>query len=252
MSTSPRPWRRYEELTPDDLAACVARAPVAYWPLGLLEHHGWHLPVGFDGIKAERLCVRIAERTGGVLLPVMWWGGIGGHGAFHWTLYQEEEAYAPILDRTVRGLIRFGFRCIVLLAGHYPWQGTLAGRMPSIRKAFPDVLLLWGTEVSIGGEALGLRGDHAAREETSYGLCLLPEHLRMDALRPGRGKEAWPAEEEPPVEGRHPGVRFDPSDPLFSQMGEDARTASAERGEDGVARLVDLVSERIRRHLERA
>jgi creatinine amidohydrolase len=251
MPSSRENWKRYEELTPDDLADCVARTPVAYWPLGLLEHHGWHLPVGFDGIKAERICVRVAEKAGGVMLPVMWWGGIGGHGAFHWTLYQEEEAYGPILERTVRGLARFGFRCVVLAAGHYPWQGTLARRMPSIQRDHPDVLFLWGTEVTLGGEALGLRGDHAAREETSFGLCLLPELVRMEALRPGRGRKVWPGGEEPPVEGRHPGVRFDPSDPLFSQMGEDARTASKERGEAGISRLADALSERILRHLGR-
>ncbi len=249
MTSSPPAWRRYEELRPDELAACAAAAPVAFWPLGLLEHHGWHLPVGFDGIKAERTCIRIAERTGGVLLPVMWWGGVGGHGDFHWTLYQEEEAYASILARTVRGLAGFGFRCIVLVAGHYPWQRTLAGRMPALQEAFPDVLMLWGTEMTVCGEAVKLKGDHAAREETSFGLALLPEFVDMAAMRPGRGDEAWPGGHAPPAEGRHPGVSFDPAAPLFAQLGEDARTASAERGEAGIGQVVAHLTERIQRHL---
>ncbi|MDP6040337.1 MAG: creatininase family protein, partial [Candidatus Latescibacteria bacterium] len=58
-------WRRYAELRPDELEAIRSETPVAFWPLGLLEHHGWHLPVGFDGIKAERICEQMAERTGG-------------------------------------------------------------------------------------------------------------------------------------------------------------------------------------------
>ena len=69
-----RGWKRYEELRPDELAELVQRTPVAFWPLGLIEHHGWHLPVGYDGLKAEQLCRRIATRTGGVILPVMWGG----------------------------------------------------------------------------------------------------------------------------------------------------------------------------------
>ena len=73
-------WKRYQELRPDELAACRDASPVAFWPLGLIEHHGWHLPVGFDGIKAEHICIRVAERTGGVLFPTMWWGAGGGHG----------------------------------------------------------------------------------------------------------------------------------------------------------------------------
>jgi creatinine amidohydrolase len=245
MSPPPPRWRRYEELRPDELAACVAAAPVAFWPLGLLEHHGWHLPVGFDGIKAERICIRVAGRTGGVLLPVMWWGGVGGHGAFHWTLYQEEDAYAAILVRTVERLISFGFRCVTLLAGHYPWQRTLDRRLPALQAEHPDALLIWGTEVSIAGASVKLKGDHAAREETSFGLCLLPEMVDLSALRPGRRDESWPEGKAPPVEGRHPGVRFDPDDPLFAQMGEDARTASAERGEEGIRRVVDDLTVRI-------
>jgi creatinine amidohydrolase len=207
--------------------------------------------VGFDGLKAERICIRVAERTGGALLPVMWWGGVGGHGDFHWTLYQAEEAYASILTQTVRRLTAFGFRSIVLLAGHYPWQRTLAGCMPALQEASPDVLMLWGTEMTICGEAVKLKGDHAAREETSFGLCLFPERVDLEALRPGRGAEAWPGGQGPPAEGRHPGVRFDPVDPLFAQMGEDARMASAARGEEGIGRVVDDLAARIQRHLGR-
>ena len=46
----------------------------------------------------------------------------------------------------------------------------------------------------------------------------------------------------PPPEQRHPGVEFDASHPLFAQLGEDARTATKARGEDGIARLVDFLS----------
>ena len=73
MVATARPWKRYVELRPDDLAEYVAAAPIAIWPLGMIEHHGWHLPVGYDGLKAERLCVRIAEKSGGIMLPTMWW-----------------------------------------------------------------------------------------------------------------------------------------------------------------------------------
>jgi creatinine amidohydrolase len=216
--------------------------------LGLLEHHGWQLPVGLDGLKAEHTCVRIAERTGGVLLPTMWWGALGGHGGFMWTHYQPPEAAEAILARTVEQLIAYGFRAIVLLAGHYPWRQILDRHLPTFQQTHPEVLFLWGTEMEICGD-VRLPGDHAAREETSYGLALFPQWVDLDALRPGRGEEAWPGGAAPPPEARHPGVRFDPDDPLFAQMGEDARTATAERGEEAIARLVDCLSSRINEHL---
>ncbi|MDA0839649.1 MAG: creatininase family protein [Planctomycetota bacterium] len=246
MST---PWRRYEELRPDELQAIVSDSPVAIWPLGLLEHHGWHLPIGFDGIKAERLCIRLAEKTGGVLLPVMWWGGRGGHGDFHWTFYQSEEAYSAIVTDTVKKLIHFGFRSIVLMAGHYPWQGTLDRIMPPIKESNPDVLFLWGTELRIGGEAVKLAGDHAALEETSYGLNLFPEFVDMEAMHAGRGDEAWPRGVPANLDGRYPELQLDPNHPLFSQLGKDARDATGERVEAGLEALVTHLSKQISIHL---
>ncbi len=259
MTSSPTPkWRRYEELRPDILAAYVQTVPVAFWPLGLIEHHGWHLPVGLDGLKAERICIKIAEKTGGVLLPTMWWGGGGGHGEFMWTHYQPIEAAASILTNTLQQLIAFGFRVIVLLAGHYPWKNLILDKhLPALQAENPDVLFLWGTEMDIGyhgcrGGEVHLPGDHAAREETSYGLYLLPEFVDLDALRPGRGKDVWPGGHAPDVERWHPGVSMDPADPRFAQMGEDARTASATRGEAAIERLVSPLVSVIHTYLEDA
>ena len=62
---------------------------------------------------------------------------------------------------------------------------------------------------------------------------------------------AWPQGQAPAVETQHPGVCFDPADPLFAQMGEDARTATAARGEEAVSRLVEELGARINGHLDR-
>lgn len=241
-------WRHYSELRPDELAEIVKTTPTAYWPLGLLEHHGWHLPVGFDGIKAERLCERLAQRTGGVVLPVMWWGGAGGHGDFLWTLYQSEDAARDIVINTTERLITFGFRNIVLLMGHYPWEGIAGKPLDALQSRYPQALILWGTEATIGRPDLYLPGDHAAREETSYGLSLLPDLVKMTALTTGRDESAWPYATPVAPDKRYPGVRYDPADPLFAQMGEDARTATAERGEAAISHLVDVLAQRILTH----
>jgi creatinine amidohydrolase len=250
MQNTQPTWGRYPELRPDQLAEIVDSTPIAYWPLGLLEHHGWHLPVGLDGLKAEQICTRVAKRTGGVLLPTMWWGALGGHGDFSWTHYQSAQAAEEILTRTVFQLLSFGFRAIVLFAGHYPWAVLLERVLPPIQDAHPEVLLIWGTEMDIS-EDVSLPGDHAAREETSYGLALFPQWVDLNALHPGRDQSAWPHGKAPPAATQHPGVCFDPAAAQFAQMGEDARTASAQRGETAITGLVDHLAEQINGYLER-
>lgn len=249
---APRPWGRYEELRPDQLDRLVAASPIAFWPLGLLEHHSWHLPIGFDGLKADRICQRVAAGAGGVVLPTMWWGGGGGHGPFRWTHYQDESNGGAVVATTVTQLLRHGFRAVVLLAGHYPWQATLDQVMPPLRHQYPDALLLWGTEMSIAADSLDLAGDHAALEETSYGLALLPELVDLDELRPGRGAEAWPPAGPPAESSRHPGVEHDPNEPLFAQLGADPREATASRGEEALTPLVEHLTQRLLEHLEGA
>jgi creatinine amidohydrolase/Fe(II)-dependent formamide hydrolase-like protein len=167
-----------------------------------------------------------------------------------WTHYQPAQAAGAILARTVEQLVAYGFRAIVLFAGHYPWQTLLDRQLSALRDAHPEVLFLWGTEMNIGGEAVPLPGDHAAREEASYGLALFPQWVDLDALHPGRDESAWPNRQQPPAETRaqYPEVCFDPRDALFAQMGEDARTATAARGEAALSRLVDHLAGIVNEH----
>ena len=56
----------YEELTPTEFRARLAEAPIAYLPLGTLEWHGEHLPLGSDGIQARGFFVELAHQVGGM------------------------------------------------------------------------------------------------------------------------------------------------------------------------------------------
>ena len=249
MADAPR-WGRFEQLRPDQLQEIVDATPVAYWPLGLLEHHGWALPVGFDGVKADRYCDRLATLTGGVVLPVMWWGADGGHSEFKWTFYQDREAGKRIVETTVRKLIDNGIRAIIVYAGHYPWQGMLDEVLPAIRDEYPDVLLMWGFECTIAKGIVDAPGDHAARWETAYGLALLPDLVDAGALTDGHDEDtSWPASGIPPADRQHPGVEFDATKPLFAQMGEDPALSSAEEAEGYLAPLTDYLVGRVNEHL---
>lgn len=100
----PKPYGQWELTRPDELEAILKSAPVAYVPLGTYEHHGWHLPVCFDGIKAHELCLRMAKRTGGVVLPTFFYGTGGGHIGYKWTIIvtQGRDASQVTLPETPR------------------------------------------------------------------------------------------------------------------------------------------------------
>jgi hypothetical protein len=47
--------KRFENLASIQLAAKLKKAPVAYFSIGSQEHHGLHLPVGFDAMWINQL-----------------------------------------------------------------------------------------------------------------------------------------------------------------------------------------------------
>ena len=64
----------YAGLTPRKLKERLAAAPIAYLPLGTLEWHGEHLPLGSDGLQSQGFFMQLAERVGGVVLPMLFLG----------------------------------------------------------------------------------------------------------------------------------------------------------------------------------
>jgi len=53
-------YSEYIYLRPRQLKAEIERFPLAMVPLGALEWHSYHLPLGTDGLKAEYLLRKTA------------------------------------------------------------------------------------------------------------------------------------------------------------------------------------------------
>ena len=67
---------RYELLHGIDASNAIRDYPVGYLPVGCLERHGDHLPMGLDVIKAHGICCILAERIGGIVFPPHHYAGI--------------------------------------------------------------------------------------------------------------------------------------------------------------------------------
>ena len=65
--------KRFHMLRPEQIIEQRDKCPVAYIPLGTLEWHGLHNPIGADGLQAEELALRCADQ-GGVVFPTVYYG----------------------------------------------------------------------------------------------------------------------------------------------------------------------------------
>jgi creatinine amidohydrolase len=247
-----RPHGRMEEMSPDELEEVLEQAPIAFMPVGTFEHHGWHLPVCFDGIKAHALCERVAQRTGGAVLPAFFYGTGGGHVGYKWTLMLPEPQITPLIEATLDHLARQGFKVVVLLTGHYPKeQVDMVHRLArEAQERHPRVRFIGLTEPEVTtplpGDAYG--GDHAATYETSIAFALNPEWVRLDRLTAGRE----PAQTTLPSTPRKNASTHDPTHPLYAIYGQDPRTAaSRELGEKLVAEIVLRLARQVEEALNR-
>lgn len=241
-----KPNGRMEEMTPDELETVLAEAPAAFVPLGTFEHHGWHLPVCFDGIKAHALCERVAKQTGGAVLPTFFCGTGGGHVGYKWTLILPEAQIVPLIEATLDHLARQGFKVVVLLTGHYAGeQVAMVHRLAQQAQGrHPHVRFIGLTEPEVTTAEPGDRasGDHAAKYETSIALALNPHWVHLDQLTPGRD----PAQVTLPDTPRKDAPTHDPTHALYAIHGQDPRArASKELGEKLVAEIVSRLAGKV-------
>lgn len=182
---------RYEWLYGEELFRRLRERPLAWLPLGILEHHGAHLPWGFDALKAHAVCLRLAERLGGVVLPACHLAGIHGDcrepddaefrrraGAIGDLLYRE-QTFRLFLHETFDGLANMGFQVIVAYTGHYPAVQTeilMETAEAFTASGMATVIPFW-EPLACGG------GDHGGRWETSIGLALDAGWVRLEAVR---------------------------------------------------------------------
>jgi creatinine amidohydrolase len=251
-SAGTKPHGLMEFMHPDDLEEVLAEAPVAYVPLGTFEHHGWHLPICFDGIKAHALCERIARRTGGAVLPTFFYGTGGGHIGYKWTLILDEQKIRPLLEATLDHLAHQGFKVVVVLTGHYPHeQVDMVHQLASeAGRRHPGVTFIGLAEREVTTPQPGDRGsgDHAAKYETSIGMDINPAWVRMDALTEGRD----PASVTLPMTPKRDAPTHDPRHPLYAIYGQDPRTnASPELGGKITAEIVDRLAAKVEEALAR-
>lgn len=198
---------RWDFLLPKEFAERIAACPVCYMPLGTLERHGSHLPFGQDALKAFGLCLRAAEKHGGVVLPPLHWGthgwwaeqyraGLPGRGAAGkqppGSVYIHEGLLMNLLHSMLREVEYAGFRVVVALTGHYPDVQVQAVKNAARQYMVNSSLRVWALcEPELSGETEVGR-DHAGKWETSLFWALYPEYVKMDRCPdPDTGQFLW-------------------------------------------------------------
>ncbi len=111
------------EMTAPEIVAAVGRGAGVLLPIGVMEHHGPHLPIGTDAYIATMLCRltrRYSAEKGRELLiaPPFYWGVNHVLSAFPATFRTRPEIAAALLNEIVDTLCDNGFRDVLFVSHH--------------------------------------------------------------------------------------------------------------------------------------
>lgn len=250
------PEVRYHMLRPAQIRRRRDACPVAYLPIGTIEWHGLHNPVGADTLQAEGLALLCARKGGGLVFPPLYYGESRSESlmeanaddradiALEMGLKPEnfdpdrmpfspmDQAfnYERLLVHILAELMSLGFSLGVIVAGHYPLIDHARAAVLRFNKWRParyGGMLAWACiDYPLVADRWDYAGDHAAGWETSHLLHLHPDTVDLSEL-PQKGE------------------------PLIGVGGKLApHDATKELGRDSLEASADIVVREVRHRLE--
>jgi len=188
---------KMEELTSPQFVSAVSKAGgVCVIPLGIMEKHGPHLPIGTDLFEAREVAFTAVKQEYAVVFPPYFTGQIFEAKHQPGAIAYSVELMWKMLDETCTELARNGFKKIILLNGHggnnnflpFFCQSQLAGRRDYIVVLFqpePDE----ATQKAIKNLKKTTYDGHAGEEETSMMYFIRPDLVHADVAGTQSGKD---------------------------------------------------------------
>ena len=150
-------------------------------PLGSIEQHGPHLPLGSDSLQALELAREVSLRTGVVVAPLLWMGYSEYHLGFPGGVSISPDTMEKVLFESVSSLIHHGFRRFMFLnrhGGNGIVQDRVIHRINHETEA-TGIAIGIGNPVPVDDES-DFFDWHSGVSETSLMLRVRPDLVRME------------------------------------------------------------------------
>ncbi len=197
MSSEPS---RFAELTSPEVKRLAARGssrPIVLLPVGAVEQHGPHLPLGVDAWLAERVALAIAEGDPDTRVAEPFaYGSSEHHRSFAGTMSLSPQTFIAVLVELCACLAADGF-LPVIVNGHGGNRAAVQvaiatlGQKDIVSAGFSYFDLIAAEAAQILPDAAGGTG-HACAFETSLMMHLFAAAVRRDRIPPGTTPEGWP------------------------------------------------------------
>lgn len=246
---STRNPKRFEEVCGFEVQQIASEHSLALLPLGSLEYHGPHNPLGSDSIIISGIAERVAARSNALLFPTVTFTQCPAQTAhFQGTLSVRPEVMTAYFADILRNILHIGFRKVFILNGHDGNIGPGRGAIAQVADEAKDsTLLLASWWEFLLGETMKASGvfhqsngghGHGGPLETSAVVAFRPDLVHIDKARD--------LPEPPDLSGGAPYFLQKSTATDWPGYSGHVSEASAEKGrkllqmaEDGILKLID-------------
>ncbi len=156
---------------------------IALIPIGAMEEHGKHLPVGTDSIETYEIARLAAIQAEVVLLPLVWYGNSRAFMEFPGTITLQPDTLGKVIKDIALSLIHHGFRKPVIVDGHggnYGILDLIAEDLHLETGALATHVRAWEMGSVPKPEGIPPYDGHGGLSETSAMMYLVPEEVAED------------------------------------------------------------------------
>jgi len=236
---------RWEELTADDFRHAIELSKATcVLPIGILEKHGPHLPLGTDLLNVRYASLHAAEKEFAVVFPEYYFGQIFEAKHEPGTIAYSRGIQLNLLQETTDEMARNGCRKVLIVNGH----GGNESLLPYFAQTQLDkphdyvVYVQWGQNShpknALKKDALDM---HAGQSETSNTMVSHPDLVHLDRVKQESGADQ---KQDPLPETVYTGIWWYARFP--HHYSGDGSLASKELGQADMKLWIDTIEEAIR------
>ena len=159
---------------------------IAILPIGSLERHGDHLPLGTDTIEAQYIAEKISEKLNAHLFPPIWYGSTRSMRGFLGSIDVDPDAFYFYTKSVLKEISRNGYKYIVVINGHGGNSYLIRSASREVAYETSSVIIVidwWRDLAQEDRYRIFKYPGHAGEDETSVMLYIAPQMVDMSRAR---------------------------------------------------------------------
>ncbi|GAA0732660.1 creatininase family protein [Clostridium oceanicum] len=239
---------KFDHINSQDISKVIKEKKVALLPIGAVEAHGPHLPLGTDSILAENLSYKVCKKINGLVLPTLYYSQVWSLGNFKGTIGISTTTLKVLIKEIIKEVHRNEFKIVAIINTHLGNLTAIKEAAREAMKELPEDFKIFYFTYPGADKVISEVMDsskfhkgffHADEIETSYMLYLAKEYVDMDKAVNGNPKVSENMEFTP--------MRWD----LFTEtavMG-DATLATEKKGEIVIENVINNITKVLNKYI---